>query len=131
MCNFAKSTSDTVVFSDPLPTLIKDDMYGYMSSLNRRLSRWCSESDVSFVDNWKSFWGRPGVRRDGVHPTFDGAALISRNLTEFLGTKNLDNLVFRPGDRVMAIHASLCLIFSGHPPDTPVRLCLDLSRLRD
>ena len=32
-----------------------------------------------------TFWGKPGlIRRDGVHPTRDGAALISRNLSDLI-----------------------------------------------
>uniref|UniRef100_A0A665W629 SGNH hydrolase-type esterase domain-containing protein n=1 Tax=Echeneis naucrates TaxID=173247 RepID=A0A665W629_ECHNA len=33
----------------------------------------------------EAFWGRPGlIRRDCVHPTLDGAALITRNMADFI-----------------------------------------------
>ena len=84
VCNYAKTMSDKVIFSGPLPNMISDDMYSRMSSFNRWLSRWCPVNDVGFIDNWQSFWGKPGlIRRDGIHPTLDGAALISRNMAEF------------------------------------------------
>ncbi len=40
---------------------------------------------IENIDNWTSFWGRPDLlKRDCVHPSCGGAALLSRNLAHSL-----------------------------------------------
>ncbi|XP_071061864.1 uncharacterized protein [Pseudochaenichthys georgianus] len=86
VCRYAKTMSDTVIFSGPLPNLINDDMYSRMSSFQRWLSWWCPANDVGIVNNWTAFWGKPGlIKRDGIHPTLEGADLISANISELCG----------------------------------------------
>ena len=86
VCSYAKTMSDTVIFSGPLPNLINDDMYSRMSSFQRWLSWWCPANNVGFVNNWTAFWGKPGlIKRDGIHPTLKGADLISANISGLCG----------------------------------------------
>ncbi|XP_069379520.1 uncharacterized protein [Paralichthys olivaceus] len=85
VCTYAKTMSDSVIFSGPLPHVSSDDTFSRTSSFHRWLSRWCPDNNVGFVNNWRTFWGKPGlIRRDCIHPTWDGAALISRNMTTFV-----------------------------------------------
>ncbi len=81
VCELASTMSDTVICSGPLPAYRGDEIHSRLSSLNGWMSKWCPQNNIGFIDNWTSFWGRPDLlKRDGVHPSWGGAALLSRNM---------------------------------------------------
>ncbi|XP_062844838.1 uncharacterized protein LOC134303373, partial [Trichomycterus rosablanca] len=85
VCELARSMSEAVVCSGPLPIPPSGETYSRLLSLNRWMSKWCSENSIDFVDNWSTFEGRPGLlKRDGVHPTWEGAARISCSIGDRL-----------------------------------------------
>ncbi len=85
VCELASTMSDTVICSGPFPAYRGDEIHSRLSSLNGWMSNWCPQNNIGFIDNWTSFWGRPDLlKRDGVHPSWGGAALLSRNMAHSL-----------------------------------------------
>ncbi len=85
MCELASTMSDTVICSGPLPAYRGDEIHSRLLSLNGWMSKWCQQNNIDFIDNWKSFWGRPDLlKRDGLHPSGGGAALLFRNMARSL-----------------------------------------------
>ncbi len=73
-----------------------DEIHSRLSSLNGWMSKWCPQNNIGFIDNWTSFWGRPDLlKRDGLHPSWGGAALLARNMAHSL--RVLSHLVRLPG----------------------------------
>ncbi len=65
MCELANTMSDTV--TGPLPAYRDDEIHSRLLSLNGCMSKWCPLNNIGFIDNWTSFWGRPGLlKRDGL-----------------------------------------------------------------
>ncbi len=85
VCELASTMSDTVICSGPLPAYHGDEIHSRLSSLNGWMSKWCLQNSIDFIDNWTTFWGRPDLlKRDGVHPSWGGATLLSRNMAHSL-----------------------------------------------
>ena len=81
VCDLAKRMSRSVICTGPIPSRHGDEIYSRSTSLDHWLSDWCPANGVGFVDNCHTFWGRPGLlKRDGIHPSWEGAALLSKNL---------------------------------------------------
>ncbi len=85
VCELASTISDTVICSGPLPAHRGDKIHSRLSSLNGWMSKWCPQNNIDFLDNWTSFSGRPDLlKRDGLHPSWGGATLLSRNMLHSL-----------------------------------------------
>ncbi len=86
VCELANTMSDTVICSGSLPAYRGDETHSRLSSLNGWMSKWCPQNNITgFIDKWTSFWGRPDLlKRDGLHPSWSGAALLSRNMAHSL-----------------------------------------------
>uniref|UniRef100_A0AAR2INH5 SGNH hydrolase-type esterase domain-containing protein n=1 Tax=Pygocentrus nattereri TaxID=42514 RepID=A0AAR2INH5_PYGNA len=67
--------SDAIIYSGPIPMRRGTEAYSRLSALNCWMSKWCSENQEGF----------PGlIGRDGVHPTREGAALLSCSIAHSL-----------------------------------------------
>ncbi|XP_073672242.1 uncharacterized protein [Paramisgurnus dabryanus] len=90
VCEIAKTMSDNVICSGPLPAYRGDETYSRLVSLHHWMSKWCPQHNVGFIDNWKHFRGRPDLlKRDGLHPSSEGNAILSRNLTNTLNSNTV------------------------------------------
>ncbi len=87
VCELASTMSETLICSGPLPAYRSDEINSRLSSLNGWMSKWCSQNNICFIYNFMSFWGRPDLlKRDGLHPSWGGATLLSRNMAHGLST---------------------------------------------
>lgn len=88
-CELAKSFSDSVIFSGPLPNLSSDENYSRHLSFNRWLSNYTKSNDIGFINNWSSFWGKPHLlNQDHIHPTRDGTIVLTNNIAKCLQPLN-------------------------------------------
>ncbi len=85
VCELANTMSDTVICSGPLPAYRGDEIHSRLSSPNGWMSNWCPQNNIGFIDNCTGFGGRPDLlKRDGPHPSWGGAALLSGNMAHCL-----------------------------------------------
>ncbi len=69
----------------PLPAYRGDEIHSRLLSINGWMSKWCPQNNIGFIDNWTSFWGRSDLlKRDGLHPSWGDATLLSRNMAHSL-----------------------------------------------
>ncbi|TWW59874.1 hypothetical protein D4764_06G0014040 [Takifugu flavidus] len=79
VCSYAKTMSDSVAFSGPLPNLASDEMLSRMSSLCRWLSRWCPENQVRRGRRGRRAGALAGLRRRGSRTALPGIFLSNAN----------------------------------------------------
>ncbi|XP_076839496.1 uncharacterized protein LOC143484579 [Brachyhypopomus gauderio] len=81
-----KKTSARLVVSGPLPTFRRGcELFCHLFCLHSWLRDTCGSVGVDYVDNWESFRERPSLyRRDGLHPSRLGSAVLSRNIEDVL-----------------------------------------------
>lgn len=85
LCDLAKTMSDTVICSGPLPSYWGDELFSRLSALHDWMSKWCPQNNIGFIDNWKYFWKRHDLfKEDGFYPNQKGIAIFSENLTNSL-----------------------------------------------
>ncbi len=85
VCGLANTMSETVIFSGLFPAYRDDEIHSRLLFLHCWMSKWCPQNNIGFIDNWTSFWGRPDLlKRDGLHTSWGGAALLSRNMAHSL-----------------------------------------------
>lgn len=88
-CEFAKSMSDRVIFSGPLPNMSTDEMFSRHLSFNHWLSSFTKNNEIDFINNWSSFWGKPElIGKDCIHPTVSGTAVLTQNIEDSLNHPN-------------------------------------------
>uniref|UniRef100_A0A668SN63 Uncharacterized protein n=1 Tax=Oreochromis aureus TaxID=47969 RepID=A0A668SN63_OREAU len=79
-----ETMSDVILFSGPLPKGTKSDLFSHVFFLLDGCLSGVEKTHMGFIDNWKNLGEKPGLfRREVLHPTFDGAALISRKLFDW------------------------------------------------
>lgn len=87
MCFLAKTMSDTVICSVPIPSYWSDELYSRLSALHDWMCKWCPQNNVGFIDNRKYFCMSPDLFwGDGIYPNSDGTAVLSKNLMDSLNS---------------------------------------------
>ncbi|XP_066518870.1 uncharacterized protein [Hoplias malabaricus] len=81
-----KKTDARIVVSGPLPTYRQGcEAYSRLFALHSWLRVWCGTVGVDYVDHWECFRERPALyRRDGLHPSRLGSAVLSGNIEDVL-----------------------------------------------